>query len=85
MTDAGGGLPQRPSPQARLGMSASKTPTSSQPPPADGASRAPSITGRIGPFFVRYGTIAAFLVVVALFSFARPDTFASRSSISAVS
>ena len=33
---------------------------------------------RFGPYFVRYGTIAAFIVVVAsLFSIARPDTFAT--------
>jgi ribose transport system permease protein len=34
-------------------------------------------SAKLGPFFVRYGTIAAFVVVVALFSFARPDTFAT--------
>jgi ribose transport system permease protein len=34
-------------------------------------------SAKIGPYFVRYGTIAAFMVVVALFSIARPDTFAT--------
>jgi ribose transport system permease protein len=32
---------------------------------------------KVSPYFVRYGTIAAFLAVVALFSIARPDTFAT--------
>jgi ribose transport system permease protein len=35
------------------------------------------LMARLAPYFVRYGTIAAFLAVVALFSIARPDTFAT--------
>ena len=58
-------------------MSASETPTSSGGPQAEGSPPPRSLSGRIGPYFVRYGTIAAFIVVVALFSFARPDTFAT--------
>ena len=58
-------------------MSTSDTPTPSGGPRAEGSPSARSLSGRIGPYFVRYGTIAAFIVVVALFSFARPDTFAT--------
>ncbi len=58
-------------------MSTSDTPTPSGAPRADGAPPSRSLSGRVGPYFVRYGTIAAFIVVVALFSFARPDTFAT--------
>ena len=47
-----------------------------EPSPA-GPSRARRASTAIAPYFVRYGTIAAFLAVVALFSIARPDTFAT--------
>lgn len=40
-------------------------------------STARRVSATVGPYFVRYGTIAAFLVVVALFSIARPNTFAT--------
>ena len=31
----------------------------------------------VGPYFVRYGTLAAFAVVIAIFSIAKPDVFAT--------
>ena len=58
-------------------MSASETPTPAGPPPGETARPGRSLAGTLGPYFVRYGTIAAFIIVVALFSFARPDTFAT--------
>jgi len=39
---------------------------------------------KAGPYFVRYGTIAAFVAVVALFSIARPDTFATWENWKAI-
>jgi len=36
-----------------------------------------SASAQVGPYFVRYGTLAAFLAVVALFSIAKPDVFAT--------
>jgi ribose transport system permease protein len=44
--------------------------TPAGPPP-----RLRQATIRAAPYFVRYGTIAAFIAVVALFSIARPDVF----------
>lgn len=38
------------------------------------------ISAAISPYFVRYGTLAAFLVVIAIFSFAKPDVFATREN-----
>ena len=50
---------------------------SGRPAVAAGPSTARRVSTRVAPYFVRYGTIAAFVVVVALFSIARPDTFAT--------
>ena len=52
-------------------------PTPADPPHAAGPSAARRVSSRVAPYFVRYGTIAAFVIVVALFSIARPDTFAT--------
>jgi ribose transport system permease protein len=54
------------------------TPVTAPAPPAgrrgSGTRRA---YARAGPYFVRYGTLVAFAIVVLLFSVARPDTFAT--------
>ena len=47
------------------------------PEPRASRSAARAAWAKVGPYFVRYGTIAAFLAVVALFSIARPNTFAT--------
>lgn len=52
-------------------------PTPVDPPRAAGPSTARRVSTRLAPYFVRYGTLAAFVIVVALFSFSRPDTFAT--------
>src|SRR3954451_7897740 len=64
-------------PACGLDMSAIEPPTPADRPGAEHRPAPRSISARIGPYFVRYGTIAAFIIVVALFSFARPDTFAT--------
>ena len=52
-------------------------PTPAHPPHAAGPSAARRASSRVAPYFVRFGTIAAFIIVVALFSIARPNTFAT--------
>jgi ribose transport system permease protein len=52
-------------------------PTPADPPHAAGPSAARRASSSVAPYFVRYGTLAAFVIVVALFSIARPDTFAT--------
>jgi len=45
--------------------------------PAEDAPALRGVSAAIAPYFVRYGTLAAFALVVAFFSIARPDTFAT--------
>jgi ribose transport system permease protein len=45
--------------------------------PGERASALHAAWRRIGPYFVRYGTLVAFAAVVLVFSVARPDTFAT--------
>lgn len=55
----------------------SSLPTESQAPPPPALKAEPSVSGAraLAPLFARWGTIVAFIVVFALFSIARPDTF----------